>query len=227
MRYYTKGPSRFKINHGRKKNTYFMFLCIILLFAFLNIFFYLFDKRVLPTALSMAEVKLKGEAINIINEESVNVYSEDYNYEDLIKIEKDAEGNITLIRADTVLQNYLASQVVLRCNERLNDLEEFGTKVPIGYLTNNSFFYQMGPEINIKLKRVGNINTSYESIFESAGINQTRHKIYLNVEMKMRVIVTLKSKDVDVTCQIPVSETIIVGKIPDTAINLNGSQKSQ
>ena len=72
-----------------------------------------------------------------------------------------------------------------------------------------------------KMRQIGKINTSYESIFESAGINQTRHKIYLNVDMKVRVIVPLKSRDVEVSCQIPVSDTIIVGKIPDTAINMN------
>ena len=96
-----------------------------------------------------------------------------------------------------------------------------GVKIPIGYLTNSSFFYNMGPSITVKMRQVGNINTSYESVFESAGINQTRHKIYLNVDMKIRVIVPLKSRDVEVSCQIPVSDTIIVGKIPDTAINMN------
>lgn len=48
------------------------------------------------------------------------------------------------------------------------------------------------------MRQIGKINTSYESIFESAGINQTRHKIYLNVDMKVRVIVPLKSRDVSI-----------------------------
>ena len=95
--------------------------------------------------------------------------------------QKDDEGNITMIRTDTVKQNYLVSQVVLQCNEKLSELEDLGVKVPVGYLTNNIMFYNMGPKITVKMQQVGNIVTSYESIFESAGINQTRHKIYLNL----------------------------------------------
>lgn len=91
---------------------------IILLF---NIILYLFNKRILPSVLSIGEVKMKSEAVKIINEESVKVFSDDFNYEDIINIEKDSEGNIVMLRADTVRQNYLASQVVLNCNDKLKE----------------------------------------------------------------------------------------------------------
>lgn len=93
--------------------------------------------------------------------------------------------------------------------------------IPLGYMTKNLMFYNLGPKININMSQIGNITSDYESIFESAGINQTRHKIYLNVHMKMRVVVPLNSKEVEISSQIPIAETIIVGKIPDTSINLN------
>ena len=128
-----------------------------------------------------------------------------------------------MVRADTVKQNYLASQVVLNCDEKLSELGDLGVKIPLGYLTNNIMFYNIGPKITVKMQQVGNITTSYESEFESAGINQTRQKIYLNVEAKMRIVVPFHSDEIEVTTQIPVSDTIIVGKIPDTAINMNGS----
>lgn len=220
MKYYTeKTGKNFKVKNKKKKNFY-LAIIIAILIAF-NLFFYIFDKRMLPTILEVAEIKMQSEAVSIINEESVNVYSENFKYDDIIQIEKDEEGNIALVRADTVMQNYLASQVVLNCNKRFEEYETIGIKVPLGYLTNSSFFYSVGPSITVKMKQIGKINTSYESIFESAGINQTRHKIYLNVDMKIRVIVPLKSRDVEVTCQIPVSDTIIVGKTPDTSINMN------
>lgn len=220
MKYYTQNPkksNRFTIK--TKKFPGWLLIVITVLVVF-NVFVYLFEKRILPAVLSIAEITMRSEAVRIINEESVEVYSDNFQYDDIIKIEKDSDGNITMIRSDTVKQNYLASQVVLNCDDRLTEFGELGTKVPLGYITNNLFFYNMGPKITVKMKQVGNINTSYESIFESAGINQTRHKIYLNVSAKLRVIVPLSSKDVDIICQIPISETIIVGKIPETAINM-------
>ena len=101
----------------------------------------MFSKRILASVLSVGEVKMKSEAVRIINEESVKVFSEDFNYEDIINIEKDSEGNITMVRADTVKQNYLASQVVLNCDEKLSELGDLGVKIPLGYLTNNIMFY--------------------------------------------------------------------------------------
>lgn len=221
MRYYTKrsnthGNMKFK----KSKLPSNLLIVLIIIIAF-NFIIYIFGERILPIMLNIGEIKIKSEAIRIMNEESVNVYSENFKYDDIIDIEKDTDGNITMIRADTVKQNYLASQVVLKCDERLSELEDLGVKIPLGYLSNNVMFYNMGPKITVKMQQVGNITTSYESEFESAGINQTRHKIYLNLTTTMRVIVPFNSRDVEVTSQIPISDTIIVGKIPETAINMN------
>ena len=226
MRYYTRNPKKHgNMNFKQFKVHSSLIIVLIIIIAF-NFIIYIFGKRILPVILNIGEVKIKSEAIKIMNEESVNVYSENFKYDDIINIEKDADGNITMIRSDTVKQNYLASQVVLKCDERLSELEDLGVKIPLGYLTNNVMFYNMGPKITIKMQQVGNITTSYESEFQSAGINQTRHKIYLNLTTTMIVIVPFNSKEVEVTCQIPVSDTIIVGKIPETAINMNGSNSN-
>ena len=216
MNYYTKKSKiRFKIKHPK------ITMIIIAIFLLFNSILYLFDKNIFPAVLSIGEEKLKREATTIINETALEIYSNDFNYNDIIITEKDNEGNITMLRADTVKLNYLASRLVLASNDKINELEEIGLKVPLGYMTKNLIFYSLGPKINIEMTQVGNISSSYESIFESAGINQTRHKIYLNVNMKMRIIVPLKSRDVEIASQIPISETIIVGKIPNTAIELN------
>ena len=226
MRYYTNKPKSYRnISFNRGKLPFKLIVFILIIIAF-NFIVYMFSKKILPTVLNIGEMKIKSEAMKIMNEESLKVYSENFKYDDIINIEKDDEGNITMIRTDTVKQNYLVSQVVLQCNEKLSELEDLGVKVPVGYLTNNIMFYNMGPKITVKMQQVGNIVTSYESIFESAGINQTRHKIYLNLNLTMRIVVPFNSKDVEVSCQIPVSDTIIVGKIPDTAINTSGNNKN-
>lgn len=226
MRYYTKKPKTHRNMNFKQEKIFSNLLIVLIIIVAFNFIIYIFGKRILPIVLNIGEIKIKSEAIKIINEESVNVYSENFKYDDIINIEKDADGNITMIRADTVKQNYLASQVVLKCNERLSELEDLGVKIPLGYLTNNVMFYNMGPKITVKMQQIGNITTSYESEFESAGINQTRHKIYLNLTTTMRVVVPFNSKEIEVTCQIPVSDTIIVGKIPETAINMNGSNSN-
>lgn len=216
MKYYTKKSKIFfKIKYPK------LILVIIVIFLVFNSILYVFEKNILPTALLISEERLKKEATEIINETALDIYSNDFDYSKIIIIDKDNDGNITLLRADTVKLNYLSSKLVLSMNKKIDELEELGIKIPLGYMTKNLIFYNLGPKINVKMNQVGNITSDYESIFESAGINQTRHKIYLNVHMKMRVIVPFNSKEVEITSQIPIAETIIVGKIPNTAIDLN------
>ena len=216
MKYYTKKPKFFfRIKYPK------FILVIIVIFFFFNSILYIFQKNILPTALLIREERLKKQATEIINETALDIYSNDFDYSKIIIIDKDNDGNITLLRADTVKLNYLSSKLVLSMNRKVDELEEIGIKIPLGYMTKNLIFYNLGPKINVKMNQVGNITSDYESIFESAGINQTRHKIYLNVHMKMRVVVPFNSEEVEITSQIPIAETIIVGKIPDTSINLN------
>lgn len=218
MNYYTKKPKiGLKIKHKP------LLLVIITIFILFNSLLYFFDKSVLPAILEIAETKMIAEANKIINETALEIYSKGFNYSDLILIDKDNVGNITMVRADTVKLNYLASQLILESNKKLEKLEELGVKVPVGYMTNSSAIHNLGPKVTVKMEQVGNIESNYESIFESAGINQTRHKIYLNIKMKLKVIVPLNIKEIEVTSQIPVSETIIVGQTPDTAIDLNNA----
>lgn len=216
MKYYTKKSKiRFQIKHPK------IIMVIIAIFLLINSILYFFDKNILPAVLSIGEEKVRREATTIINETALDIYSKDFNYNDMILTEKDKDGNITMLRADTVKLNYLSAKLVLASNDKIDKLSEVGLKVPLGYMTKNLVFYNLGPKINVDITQIGNITSSYESVFESAGINQTRHKIYLNINMKMKLIVPLNSRDVEIASQIPISETIIVGKIPNTAIELN------
>ena len=216
MKYYRKpSKSPFKV-----KNIKFIIIIISLCIIF-NSIIYFFHNNISPAVIKIAEEKLKNEATNIIYENALGIYSREFDYSEIMSIEKDSEGNITLLRADTVKLNYLSSRLIIAANDEIAELENMGIEVPLGYMTKNLAVHNLGPKVNINLEQIGNITSTYESIFESAGINQTRHKIYLNVSMKMRVVIPLNSKEVEISCQIPISETIVVGKIPNTAIEFS------
>ncbi|SFD10908.1 sporulation protein YunB [Clostridium uliginosum] len=216
MKYYTK----------RKKYKYIPSIIIIItLLILFNLITMLFNKRVVPSLIRVSEMTVRSRVLNIINQTSIDIFSQEFNYEDMIKIQKDNDGNITLIQADTVKLNYLMSKLSMKCNKDLENLGEIKVKMPLGWITENTIYYNLGPEISIKVENLGNINASYESEFESAGINQTRHRIYLNIESKIRIILPFKTDEVDINTKVPVSDTIIVGKIPSTAIDFKGNNK--
>lgn len=214
MKYYVK---------PKKKRIKPMFLVIIAILIIFNIILYMFDKKVFPYVIQKSETMVKSKAVDTISEVSMKVFTTEFKYDDVIKIDKDSEGNINLIRADTIKLNKLSSEIALECNDELKKIGDIGVDVPIGWITERSVLYNMGPEINIKIQPIGNINIDYDSKFESAGINQTRHKIYLKVKAMVRVVVPLHSQDVEVDCDIPVAETIVVGKIPETALDFKAA----
>ncbi|GAA0077816.1 sporulation protein YunB [Clostridium sp. CTA-5] len=217
MKYYTR--------RKKYKNFPIIIIVIITVLIIFNALMLFLNKKLIPSLTKMSEMTVKSRVLNIINQNSIDIFSQEFNYEEMIKIQKDNEGNISLIQADTIKLNYLMSKLSMKCNEELENLGDIKVDVPLGWFTENSLYYSLGPKVPIRVKNLGNINAFYESEFESAGINQTRHIIYLNVEAKVRIILPTKTDDLEISTKVPVSDTIIVGKIPNTAIDFNGNIK--
>ncbi|MFD3156192.1 sporulation protein YunB [Haloimpatiens sp. FM7330] len=205
----------------RRKTKYKLMIFFIILALVFNIFIYIFDKIVTPTVLAVADAEMRAKSIEIINKSIIEEYSKQFKYNDVVKVEKDIDGNIVMLKADTLKMNKIACDVSLNSQKKLKDLGYVGIKLPIGYVTKNNILSYWGPSITIKMQPIGHIETRYSSNFESAGINQTRHKIYVEVDTKVRIIIPLKSNDIEVKNQVPIAETIIVGKIPNTAVQLD------
>lgn len=170
--------------------------------------------------LTVAIAEMRSKAMEIIYSSIIHEYSNQFNYDDIIHIEKDGEGNITMLKADTLKMNKIAYDVALDSQKQLKSLGNSGVKVPLGYIFENNLLAQFGPKVTVHMNPVGYIETKYKSEFESAGINQTRHKIYVEVQAKLKIIIPMKNTDIEVVNDVPIAETIIVGKIPNTSVNM-------
>lgn len=164
---------------------------------------------------------MRAQVTQTINSVIVNEFSNQFDYKNIIDIEKDRDGNIVLLRANTMSLNKIACDVALESQKQIRKIGDLGIKIPLGYIFKNNIIAYFGPNISIKMRPIGYIETKYISNFESAGINQTRHKIYVQVNTNIRIFVPLHSYDSQVKNEIPICETIIVGRIPNTAINLD------
>ncbi|WP_392486637.1 sporulation protein YunB [Haloimpatiens sp. FM7315] len=207
-----------KINKRNIFKLYIVLSIIILLFL---IFIYIFDKIVTPTVLVVADSEMKSKSTEIINQSIIEEFSKNFNYDDVVKVEKDVEGNIVMLRSDTLKMNRIACGVALSSQKKLKELGYVGIKLPVGYISKNNIISYFGPSITVKMQPIGYIETRYLSEFETAGINQTRHKIYVKVKTKVKVILPLKSNEIEVNNEVLIAETIIVGKIPNTAIQMD------
>jgi len=196
-------------------------LVIFFVFSVLSTFVYALDAIILPTVIVTCDAEMKARATEIINKTIFNEYSTNFNYDEIIKVEKDGEGNIAMLKADTLKMNKIATNVSLKAQEELRKIGEIGIKLPVGYLTKNNILSYYGPKVTVRMEPIGYVQTSYISQFETAGINQTRHKIYVETRTKIKIIIPTTSSEIEVVNQVPIAETIIVGKVPQTSMQID------
>lgn len=79
-----------------------------------------------------------------------------------------------------------------------------------------------GPAVKIQISSIGNVETSLKSEFKAQGINQTLHRVYLDVNAKVSILTPFKDIEKDITNQVLLIENVIVGRIPETYYNIDG-----
>ena len=206
-----------------KKNSYkikFIILIFIVLISF-YFFIYTLNRTITPVVMAVADAEMRAKALQTVNSIIIDEFAKQSDYDEIISIEKDQEGNITLMKANTLKLNKVACDVAVKSQKEIQELGTVGIKIPMGYIFRNNILAYFGPDVTVKMQPIGSIETRYLSQFESAGINQTRHKISIELKTSMKIIIPFNNNDIEVKNEIPVAETIIVGKIPDTTLNFD------
>ncbi len=207
----------FKKKPWYKKRGFFTFL-IILLIIIVAVVWYI-TKIVNPIIVSIGEAKVKSLSTKAINTAVTEVLCEGYTYDDIIDIKTDENGNITYIQAHSLIINKLTRDLASASQTKLDIIGEQGIGIPMGTLSGMPIFMGKGPDLRIKLFPIGAIQCFFSSVFTQAGINQTNHKIYVNVNSSISVIMPVKAKRVKSTTQFLLCESIIVGKVPEVYLN--------
>ena len=99
-------------------------------------------------------------------------------------------------------------------------------RIPLGTLLGTDFFAGQGPAVNVGVSGLGNVKTEFISAFRDAGINQTRHQMILKVTSQIRILTSLGSVDTQVTNELAVSDTVIVGHVPEQYTYVNDTEQS-
>lgn len=200
-------------------------LKIVLIILIINFMFKLLYEYIDPMFEIICQENAKSLATIIINEQSTIVMN-DYQYEELYSIEKDAEGKITVIKANVVPINNLMSDIAEKIQKEFNNGNRTNIGISVGSLSGLYVLSGMGPSIPVKVSILGNIETDVKSEFIAQGINQTLHRLYVVATCKMKVLTPLKSFETEVTNQVIIAEHVIIGDIPDTYYNLEGMTNS-
>lgn len=137
-------------------------------------------------------------------------------YGDMVNIERNPDGTIAAITLNSTYINGYKADISDGCSDKLSNFTETVVPVPIGSIIGGAFLNGRGTCINVPATIYGFAVTDVISEFHSAGINQTRHIIYLNVEASAHAYMGLCHLNESVDETIILVETIIVGTVPDS-----------
>lgn len=197
----------------RKQKALFVFFVI---FAVCALLFFYFQGNVTRVLVSVSEATMRASTTIAVNDAVYYTLSDEMRYEDLVTVEKDGDGNIVAVSANALKINKIARDTASISQSNLKNLSLNGIPVPLGALTGIEAFAGLGPSIKFRIIPVSSVSCDFSSVFESVGINQTKHSIYLNVIADISIVMPSRTENFAVTTEILVGEFVIVGNIPDT-----------
>lgn len=197
-----------------KQTLLFRVVCVLLVWAIVTA---LIDIKMRPIIETVGGTALKNSLSNVLDGTVNSMVDElGVRYEDMVDIVKNKDGTIAAITLNSTYINAYKTEISDGCSDRLGDFTETTVPIPLGSLIGGSFFNGKGFCINVDATIYGFAVTDVVSEFESAGINQTRHIIYLNVQASAHAYMGLCQLNETVDETIILVETIIVGQVPQS-----------
>lgn len=146
---------------------------------------------------------------------------EDYelNYNDIVSFTYDSQGNIKSLSTDIIALNTLGNEIGTNTDKYINDMGIYEISLPLTSLLGGQLFSGMGPDVSFYVTMRGLTSTWFENRFEAAGVNQTRHQIFLNVRIRTNIVFSGNVSVVEYNSEICIAESVIVGVTPSTFAN--------
>ena len=177
--------------------------------------FVLAERNFRPLVFSLAEARSAQLATQVLTSAVAQALEGETAYEELMNVRMDANGQVALLSANTMRMNQLADKAGKAAQHMLETMSSEQVSVPLGAALGLTIFAGSGPRIPVSIVPVGSITTNFDTEFEACGINQTRHKVFLTVTAKIRIVIPNGAKTTEVTVNMLVAESIIVGAVPE------------
>jgi Sporulation protein YunB (Spo_YunB). len=181
------------------------------------------NNNMFPALFAFGETQVDQDFQNIFNE-AVNKTLANCDYNSLMTIQKGDNGTIENVSANADGINTIENKTLSYAQNELSSITNQGVNVNWGSAV-SSLTTGMGPEVRINIKPEGNIQASYSTSYETAGINQTRMKIIMNIREEMLLLLGVNTKDMQFSSDILICDTIIPGNIPESNNGLKNPSK--
>ena len=202
---------------GKKRSGLRLMVLAVLALSALGLWM---EKNLESVILDMAYARAEAMAVEYMHEAVRDVMGDEINYQDMMTVRTDENGRVTMLQANAVRMNELAAFTALQAQARLESADAQSVSIPLGAALGIPFFSALGPRIRVRIVPVSAVSAAFSTEFESAGINQTRHKIYLSLRTTVRLVIPSGARQVSLGSQVLIAESIIVGEVPQSYVQV-------
>lgn len=223
-------------------------LLFFALFTVLSLWY--INRGVTPALVEIAETKAQQLARDAINEAVSKQIAEDLQFNDLVKMEKDDQGNVVYMGWNSVLVNRALRDTTIRVQNFLKRMElgelpmedttlepdldpdrtpeEQGEQpatlieLPIGMATNNSLLANLGPKVPVQLRVIGDVQSEVDIEMTEYGINAALFELTIHFEVNVRIVIPFSTETTVVTNNIPIDQATILGEVPEYFGGMSG-----
>lgn len=202
-----------RLGLSRTRNRNLKGVGIFFTLFFLIFLIWLIFTKLQPSFIEYAKVYSNNIANEVVNSAVDDVFVKE-EYQSLAKIMENSSENIKAIETDTAKINRLKSAIIQSMQKNIDLHKSDTVYVPLGSCSNLYFLAGLGPKVPIRIYPVSIVNADFKESFDSVGINQVKHKLYLDVSMKMSFVGMMFAQSDTVETSVLLNETIIVGDTP-------------
>lgn len=179
------------------------------------------DRALRPQLTELVSAQLQNAVTEAVNDAvGKSLEGEQGNYDALYTLHTDESGRLSALTADTAGLNRLRTQVLEEtlCQVKLLDSEELG--IPVGNLTGWVLLSGRGPVLPVKVLTAAAPRAEFRNDFTAAGINQTLHRVMLEITVTVQVLMPGGTREYTVTTPVCIAETVVMGQVPETYVGL-------
>lgn len=194
-----------------------LFVIVILIIASLI----RIDNAVKPVAAIQAEQYSKITANEIISEAVSEYLSENrYTYNDFAAVLYNEEGRAVAVESVAYNINKVQSELTALINSEFEKSGDSTAEIPLGSLTESHILAGKGPHIELRICPAREASVTLTSTFDSAGINQTCHRLSINVNADIKSSIPLYTFETNTSFEFLLAENIIVGDVPENSFRI-------
>lgn len=201
---------------------------LALILAGLCLAFLMLRSRYREVIRDLAQTQVKNTTSDLTNDAIAKQIAQGIiRYDRIVFFEKDLDGRITALKTNMSEVNRLKTDILNLINDEILALDTSDIGIPLGSIFLPELLSGKGPAIPVHILAIRKSDAAFSSSFSQAGINQTLHRLNMNVSVDVAVLVLGQTSSFTVDSQVVVAETIIVGNVPSTFLQTGGTYESE